>query len=109
MTTDPRILPAAKALYAHPISNGSGTNAPEIIAQCESAAAVMLSAIDHATTITTREEFIALPNNSVIEDIAGSVGIIYNGNLWNPEASEVDLELAADIYLPAIVRHRGTE
>lgn len=40
------LLAAAKALFAHAVSNGAGNTAPEIIRVCEPAAAAAIAAAD---------------------------------------------------------------
>lgn len=46
-----------------------------------------------------------LPNNTVIEDSSGDIGIIFNNEIWYPECNPMSIDRAAQRYAPFIIRH----
>lgn len=53
-------------------------------------------------------ELEALPNDTVIKDSDGDVGVVFNGYVWYPETLPVSL-VRAKRYLPATVVYRGDD
>ncbi|GGJ74481.1 hypothetical protein [Glutamicibacter ardleyensis] len=47
-----------------------------------------------------------LPDNTVIEDNVGDVGIIFNGHIWYPETNPLSIERVAKRYGPFTIRYR---
>jgi hypothetical protein len=54
-------------------------------------------------TVTTVEELDALPNDTVIRDCMGDVGVVFGGHVWYPETSPVSRSKVGKNYLPATV------
>lgn len=58
--------------------------------------------------ITTLDALVGLPNETLIRDKFGDVGIIFNGSIWSPETAALPLTYAHR-YLPMVVLRRGKD
>lgn len=65
--------------------------------------AILAAGYRKPRTITTVEELDMLPDNSVIEDGAGDVGVLLAGNVWYPETAPIPVRKVGKSYLPATV------
>lgn len=113
MSTDPRIEAAARALntagwtcFGGGMEPGEYDECPDCKKFCDDIATAALAAADKAATITTREQFEALPRGTVVRDYTGQVAERQE-DFWANTLSGRDR--AAVISFPARVIHWGTE
>ena len=60
------------------------------------------------TVIATADELVELPDNTVIRDSAGDIGIIYGDAVWYPGTGSVYRSWVVQELLPATLLHRPT-
>lgn len=61
-----------------------------------------------SSLINGLSELETLPNDTVIKDSEGDVGVIFNGYVWYPETSPVSF-VRAKRYLPATIVYGGLD
>jgi len=75
----------------------------------EASAAVSAYLANLPRTLRDIGAFLALPNNTAVQDKQGDVGVILNGWIWYPETARQNLVYAFKHYGPFIVLQAPTE